>query len=204
MKVVNSYIFRSACALLVGILLVSNPERMTGLIVQVIGGLFLISGIVSLVNYGIICAKSNDGARPVFPIVGLGSFLFGFVLGFFPGMFVAYLMYIFGFVMIIGGINQVWNMFRLRGLIPFRWYALFLALVTTGLGVFVVFNPLESASIPFVILGVTFILYGVAELVAGVRWRKYNRLRVKAEKVTFEDAEIEDARIVDSSEEEDK
>ena len=40
MTAVNSYIFRAVCALLVGILLVANPERMTGLLVQVIGGLF--------------------------------------------------------------------------------------------------------------------------------------------------------------------
>ena len=51
MKIVNSYIFRAVCALLIGLLLVSNPERMTGLLVQVIGGLFLISGLVSLINY---------------------------------------------------------------------------------------------------------------------------------------------------------
>ena len=54
MKIVNSYIFRAVCALLIGLLLVSNPERMTGLLVQVIGGLFLISGLVSLINYFII------------------------------------------------------------------------------------------------------------------------------------------------------
>ena len=34
MKAVNSYIFRAVCALLVGILLVANPERMTGLLVR--------------------------------------------------------------------------------------------------------------------------------------------------------------------------
>ena len=44
MKIVNSYIFRAVCALLIGLLLVSNPERMAGLLVQVVGGLFLISG----------------------------------------------------------------------------------------------------------------------------------------------------------------
>lgn len=32
MKIVNSYIFRAVCALLIGLLLVSNPERMTGFV----------------------------------------------------------------------------------------------------------------------------------------------------------------------------
>ena len=39
MKVVNSYIFRAVSAILVGILLVANPERMTELLVQIIGAL---------------------------------------------------------------------------------------------------------------------------------------------------------------------
>lgn len=75
MKIVNSYIFRAVCALLIGLLLVSNPERMTGLLVQVIGGLFLISGLVSLINYFIIRYSDKVPVKPVFPMVGLGSFI---------------------------------------------------------------------------------------------------------------------------------
>ena len=67
MKIVNSYIFRAVCALLIGLLLVSNPERMTGLLVQVIGGLFLVSGLVSLINYFIIRYSDKVPVKPVFP-----------------------------------------------------------------------------------------------------------------------------------------
>lgn len=181
MKVVNSYIFRAVCALLVGILLVSNPERMTGLLVQVIGGLFLLSGLVSLVSYAMLCFSVKSAVKPVFPLVGLGSFLFGVFLGFFPALFVTYLMYVFGFLMVVAGINQIWNLFRLRRLIPFRWYVLLASLVILGLGVFVLLKPMESAAVPFILLGVTFILYGISELVNGVRWRKYDRMRRKEE-----------------------
>ena len=181
MKVVNSYIFRAVCALLVGILLVSNPERMTGLLVQVIGGLFLLSGLVSLVSYAMICLSDKSGMRPAFPLVGLGSLLFGIFLIFFPALFVTYLMYVFGFLMVVGGVNQIWNLFRLRRLIPFRWYVLLAALVIAGMGVFVLFEPMESAALPFILLGVNFILFGIAELVNGVRWRKYANLNRKKE-----------------------
>ena len=181
MKVVNSYIFRAVCALLVGILLVSNPERMTGLLVQVIGSLFLLSGLVSLVSYAMICLSDKSGMRPAFPLVGLGSLLFGIFLIFFPALFVTYLMYVFGFLMVVGGVNQIWNLFRLRRLIPFRWYVLLAALVIAGMGVFVLLKPMASASMPFLLLRVTFMLYCVAELVNGVRWRKYHNLGRKAE-----------------------
>lgn len=175
MRVVNSYIFRAVCALLIGILLVANPERMTGLMVQVIGGLFLVSGLVSLINYFIIRYSDKVAVKPIFPLVGLGSLLFGAFLGFFPSLFITYLMYVLGGLMLLAGINQLWNMFRLRRVIPFRWYVFLLALLVTALGVFVLFNPLESASVPFILLGVTFMLYGITELMNGVRWRKYNR-----------------------------
>lgn len=85
MKIVNSYIFRAVCALLIGLLLVSNPERMTGLLVQVIGGLFLISGLVSLINYFIIRYSDKVPVKPVFPMVGLGSFAVWSISWFFPG-----------------------------------------------------------------------------------------------------------------------
>ena len=54
----------------------------TGLLVQVIGGLFLISGLVSLINYFIIRYSDKVPVKPVFPLVGLGSLLFGVFLGF--------------------------------------------------------------------------------------------------------------------------
>lgn len=67
MKAVNSYIFRAVCALLVGLLLVANPERMTTLMVQVIGGLFLISGLVSIINYFVIRYSDKETVKPFFP-----------------------------------------------------------------------------------------------------------------------------------------
>lgn len=189
MKAINSYILRSASALLVGILLTANPEEMTGLIVQIIGALFILSGLVSMASWIVIHCSTKEGPRPVFPIIAPGSFLFGVVLGFWPDLFLTYLMYIFGGLMVLAAANQLWNMFRLRKLIPFRWYALLLTLVILALGLLVLFNPLESASLPFLILGINFIIYGTAELVSGVRWRKYERMRRKAEAQAAEEAQ---------------
>lgn len=176
MKAVNSYIFRAVCALLVGILLLANPERMTAFLVQVIGGLFLISGLVSMVNYLVIRYSDRKTVKPVFPIIGLGSFLFGIVLGFYPESFITSMMYVVGALMVLAGINQLWNMFRLRRFIPFRWYMLVAALAVVALGVVVIVFPTESASLPFILIGANCMLYGVAEMVNGVRWRKYERM----------------------------
>lgn len=175
MKVVNSYIFRAVCALLIGILLIANPERMTALLVQIIGGLFLVSGLVSVINYFVVRYSKDAVLKPLFPLVGVGSLLFGIVLGFFPNMFIHYLMFVLGGLMVLAGITQLWSLIRYRKLVPFRWYVFLTAVLILFLGIFVIFNPLESASVPFIILGSTFLIYGVAELVNGVRLRKYSK-----------------------------
>ncbi len=191
MKVVSGYVFRAVCALIVGILLVANPETMTVLLVQIIGGLFLISGLVSLLNYVIVRYSSKVSVMPVFPLVGAGSSLFGVFLCFFPGLFIAYLMYVLGFLMLVAGINQLWGLFSMRKLIPFSWYGLLTALLITLLGLTALFNPLSSASMPFILLGATFIVYGISEMVNGVRWRKYTRMR-QAREIPVEAIEVKE------------
>ena len=176
MKVVNSYIFRSICSLLVGILLVANPEQMSELLVQLMGGLFAFSGLVSLINYLLIYFSKKVVVKPMFPVVGVGSLLFGLMLGFFPSLFIAYLMFMLGILLVLAGINQIWTQFSFRSMVPFRWYSFIMALLILGAGLFVLFKPLATAALPFVVLGYTFVVYGVAELVAGVRWRKYERM----------------------------
>ena len=175
MRVINSYIFRAVCSLIVGVLLVANPEKMTALLIQVIGGLFIISGAVSVINYFVIRYSKDAVVKPFFPIVGVGSLLFGVFLCFFPTLFINYLMFLLGGMMILAGFSQLWSMFRYRRVVPFRWYVFLTAVLILFLGIFIVFNPLQSASIPFVIIGVTFMIYGVAELLNGIRLRKYNK-----------------------------
>lgn len=175
MKVVSSYIFRAICAILVGILLVANPERMTELLVQIIGALFGISGIVSIVNYFIITFSEKAILKPAFPIIGLGSFLFGVFLAVFPGYFITYLMFVLGGLLILAAVNQFWNIVRLRKTMPFSWVSFVLALIVLGIGVLVVLKPMASASLPFILLGCNSIVYGISEMINAIRWRGYSR-----------------------------
>ena len=45
------FVLRALCALLVGFLLVSNPNEMSSLLVQVIGGLFVLSAVLVILGY---------------------------------------------------------------------------------------------------------------------------------------------------------
>ena len=181
-------ILRALCALLVGFLLISNPTDMTVLIVQIIGGLFALSGLIAIVGYFTSRAKSS-GFRPVFPVVGIGSLAFGVCLFVWPSQFVSILMYVLGGLLTIIGTWQIYNLIGNRKFAPITWSLFVLPLMIVAAGVFVIINPIEGASIPFIILGSAFIVYGVCEFLLGIRFYRYHRL--------FEAAEAHDAEVLE-------
>ena len=104
MKILQSSVFRAICAIVVGGMLIKNPDSTVKGITIAIGVLFLISGVISCVVYFNARMHSADnevydsngrllvGGRPAFPIVGLGSVILGFILALMPGAFVTSLM----------------------------------------------------------------------------------------------------------------
>ena len=84
-----SYILRALCAVAVGFLLVSNPSTMADLLIQVVGGLFGLLGLGTIVGYFTSRRQSPSGSalRPVFPFAGLGSLAFGAILIVWPTQF---------------------------------------------------------------------------------------------------------------------
>lgn len=104
MKSLNYALVSSLCALVIGILLVTWPDVAVSYLVITIGVLFLIPGLVGLFSYLALLNKSKaDAPRPVFPIVALGSTLFGVWLIIMPSFFVGVLMYVLGILLVLGG-----------------------------------------------------------------------------------------------------
>lgn len=179
MNYTNSFIFRALSSILIGLLLVLNPERMTVALVMIIGILFALSGCFSLINY-LIAIKSKEVIyKPVFPIVGLGSFLFGIFMSVFPDLFISYLMFVLGIIIILAGANQIFTFIKFRKIIRMQWYMYVFSLIVLGMGVLILLKPMETASLPFIILGYTSIFYGIAELINGVRIKKAQKLLSK-------------------------
>jgi uncharacterized membrane protein HdeD (DUF308 family) len=182
MNYTNSFIFRALCSILIGLLLVLNPERMTVALVMIIGILFGISGCYSLINYLIATKSKEVYYKPVFPIVGLGSFLFGIFMAVFPELFIAYLMFVLGIIIMLAGANQIFTFIKFRKVIQTAWYMYVFSLVVLGMGLLILLKPMETASLPFLILGYTSIFYGIAELINGVRIKKAQKVFNKLQK----------------------
>lgn len=232
-------ILRALCALLVGFLLVSNPTDMTVLLVQIIGGLFALSGVLSIVSYfirqqsqrraerkaarkaalaaegnaaggaGAVAADADNAAAapvrptplaPLFPVVGVGSLAFGAFLLCFPVQFVSYLMYVLGGLLVLIGVWQVVALIRYRAVAPIGWTLFVLPLLIVAAGVVVICFPMQTASVPFTLLGIGYILYGVAEFFYGVRFYHFRRLVMAEQQRLEEIAQAEEAHEADAVE----
>lgn len=217
MRVLSSYIFRALCAMLVGFLLVSNPQTMTTLLVQIIGGLFTLSGVVAVIGYFVNNHQHERRVRKaaqlgqeaprqsslvnMFPVVGIGSLAFGVFLLLMPNMFIHILMYVLGLLMVLAGASQCWSLVSYRKVAPLTWSAFVLPLLILAAGIYVLCQPSEGASLPFTILGIACICYGVAEFFNGLRLHRFQRRLAKAQAEAARQA-AEEAEVVEVIEEE--
>lgn len=177
MKLLQSSIFRALCSIIIGILLLKYPDNSVTWLTMAIGTLFLLSGIIALISYGnarrhageytITDAEGNviSGSQPAFPLVGLGSVILGLTLVISPDMFIRWLMYILGAMLILGSINQLIILVTARrygSIGAFFWVGPILILIA---GIFIFVKPMESAELPMIILGWCMLLYGITETI---------------------------------------
>lgn len=200
MKVLQSSIFRAICAIIVGALLIKYREQTVTWITILIGVIFFISGIISCIAYFAAKRKSTDGdldiydaqgnlivqSKPMFPIVGLGSLILGAVLALLPNAFVNGLVYVLAAILILGAINQLFNLAVATRFahIGFVWWVV-PALVLI-IGIVAVIKPSLIATAPLLIIGWCMMIYGVVEIINSIKIHQCKK-RIKVASTT-EDA----------------
>ena len=192
MKILQSSVFRAICAIAVGAMLIKNPDSTVKGITIAIGILFLVSGVISCVAYfnARLHSAENEvydadgkllvGGRPMFPIVGLGSVILGFVRALMPGAFVTSLMYVLGGIILLGALNQFMVLIQARkfATLPlWFWVCPTLVLLT---GLFVMIKPMESASLPLLIIGWCLLFYGVTECINAFKIHQYRKKMIQS------------------------
>lgn len=187
MKTMSYSVIKGICAVIMGILLVTWPETAILYLVIAIGAMFLVPGAVAVLNY--IFKGREQGA--MFPIVSVGSLLFGLWLMISPAFFVGILMYVLGAVLVFAGISQIMQLINARGWtqVSFGYYVMPVLILIAGL--VVLLNPFAAATVPFIILGVSSIVYGITDIINGIRFRR------KEDKTTVNEVIIEDVTPVE-------
>lgn len=178
MKVIHSSIFRAVCAIIVGVLLIQYREQTVTWITIAIGVLFFLSGVISLASYwaakrnaekmqGQILSDSNGkpimGMMPKFPLVSVGSLILGLLLALMPQVFIAWLMFILAFILILGALTQFVNLASAAkmGRVGILFWLFPSALLLLGL--LAIIKPSAIASAPLFIIGWGMLIYGVVE-----------------------------------------
>ena len=170
MKMMNYGMMRCVSAIAIGVLLMAWPEAAILYLVIAIGAMFFLPSLFSLVGY----FMKGRQLGMYFPVVSLGSLLFGLWLMVSPAFFVGILMYVLGVVLVFAGISQIANLLAARNHteVSFGYFVLPVLILLAGIVVLV--NPFAAVAIPFIILGVSSTVYGITELFNIYRFRKKN------------------------------
>ena len=201
MKIVQSSFFRAICSIIIGVLLLRYPDNTVTWITLAIGIMFLLSGVFSTLAY--LNARKNssdyvitdiDGrviskGKPTFPLVGVGSIILGVMLVTSPSVFVEILMYIMGGILILGSLNQFMSLYNARRWGKMAWGFWVAPSLILLAGLYVMFQPMEAAAMPMVVIGWFFLLYGASEV-------------VNATKINLKKKGIDKADIVEKESEE--
>ena len=194
MKGVNNSFLRAICALIIGLILVMFPNEAGDYLVITVGVMFMIPSLLSIIGYFMMSAAE----RKRLPIEGVGSFLFGLWLVIMPGFFADLLTFVLGFILVLGGIQQISSLSVAR-----RWMSVhagfyIIPVLILLAGLVAVVNPTGVRSTAFIVIGITSLVYAVSEL---VNWFTFTRKRPKtpvASNASLKSVDdIEDAEILE-------
>lgn len=205
MKVIHSSIFRAVCAIIVGVLLIQYREQTVTWITIAIGVFFFLSGVISLASYwaakrnaekmqGQILSDSNGkpimGMMPKFPLVSVGSLILGLLLALMPQVFIAWLMFILAFILILGALTQFVNLASAAkmGRVGILFWLFPSALLLLGL--LAIIKPSAIASAPLFIIGWGMLIYGVVELLNAFKVSNNKRIWLKSQQQKQDSKEI--------------
>lgn len=99
---------------------------------------------------------------------GVVSILFGVLALFWPGLTVGLLILLFGVFVLVWGIIGIITSIATISTNKFWWVELIFALLAIGLAVYLLRNPVEAAKIWIFIIGLTFLVRGVVDVLQGL------------------------------------
>lgn len=185
MKTLNFAFWRALAALIIGVLLVMYPNEIGNYFIIIIGIVFLVPSIISLISHFFV--NNKEGISRRFPIEAIGSLLFGLWLMITPGFFADLLTYLLGFILIMGGVQQIASLLAARkwSEVPGGFFVMPVLILLAGL--FALFNPGGVRSTAFIIIGVAAIVYAMTDL---LNWFRFMRHRPKEVDVVVQDAVV--------------
>ena len=219
MRVLQSSVVRALVAFAVGALIIKYREDTVHWLTVVIGALFFVSGIISVVlnREKPIPQPENQkagAATPLAPreglgkgsflasLVGFGSIILGIILALMPTTFITGLQYVLAAMLVLGAVNQFVNLAQASRWCHVGWFYWLLPVVVLLVAIFMIWRPIEVAAAPLFIIGWCMLLYGAAELLGTVMVWKAGRVAKKmAEQKMLEEQAAEEPKLIEEIEE---
>jgi uncharacterized membrane protein HdeD (DUF308 family) len=182
-------LIRGIVSIAVGITIMVVPGLSINLVIQFLGGLLILDGLINLITT--LINKSKQQA--VFFIVprGTTNLIFGAILVLFPSLIVGIFVFFIGFILIIAGGSQLAAQFSGRNILGRSWLITLLSIIALLSGIFMLTNPFKSAVTILIFFGIMIALYGVGEIVWSFKIRKFQKQN-SPEQPNIVDAEYEE------------
>ena len=185
--IIKNKVIRSLCLFAVGTLLVGVSDRAPLWIIQGIGIMLGLSGLISLLSL----FRKDVGRREMalYPVLGIATLTLAVFLIGWPASVVGLLLYtLAGLLIAVGGIQGI-SLFRMQRMgISLNPATYLIPILTIGVGIFVALNPMESAAAPFIILGAGYILYACLELWSAFELHLWQKEQAKLVETTAVEA----------------
>lgn len=199
MKILQSSLVRAVMAFAVGALIIKYREETVHWLTVVIGALFFVSGLITVVlnrrptpslpkggsleSYSESNTDANQTTSPreggggwLTSLVGFGSIILGIILALMPTTFITGLQYVLAAMLVLGAVNQFVNLAQASRWCHVGWFYWLLPVVVLLVAIFMIWRPVETAAAPLFIIGWCMLLYGAAELLGGVMVWKAGRV----------------------------
>ena len=182
---IRGALLRALSALVIGGLLVSVAHKMPQWLVMACGVVFVVPGAVGLLAWWMRDAASRGTLLS--PVASVGSILMGVILLLFPESFVVALMYLLAACLLLVSFLQMYSLFTARRAgvnLSWWWFVAPVAVLLAGL--YVLLFPEMTAAMPFFIIGVAALFYGLMELWFTLLVYLHHRRLLKAQKAEAE------------------
>ncbi|HPR30633.1 MAG TPA: DUF308 domain-containing protein [Prolixibacteraceae bacterium] len=169
----NRMLIRGILSFAFGIAALAVPGLTLELVIQALGALLLIDGLINLL---IVLSKKKED-QPAYLIVprGTTNLIIGTVLLLFPAFMVGIFVFIIGLVLLVAGASQFLSQLSGRSALGFSWVLTLFSMIALLSGVVMLFNPFESAQTILIIFGAVIALYGAGEVIGSFRVRRYRK-----------------------------
>ena len=161
-------LFISIIFIVIGIILVTNPNGVLNIISYVIGGALFFFGGMQIITYFKTNSLGNNFIN-VLLLTGIFSIAMGLVIIIFSSIFEALIRIMIGFIIIYNGVVKLKTSIEMKNANIKEWLYMFcISIIVILCGVYI----LITDGIIFITIGVITIVYGILDLIQNIIYIK--------------------------------